>query len=59
VAVEMEEKEHEVTKPTHEYVKYSSSLFNILIGETPFIDDTDPRLKQPININQWFYDWKA
>ena len=59
VAVEMEEKENEVTKPTQEYIKYSSSLFNILIGETPFIDDTNPRLKQLININQWFYDWKA
>ena len=55
----MEERENQVTKPTQEYIKYSSSFFNILIGETPFIDDTDPRLKQLININQWFYDWKA
>jgi hypothetical protein len=46
VAVEMEEHENEVTKSTQKYIKYCSSLFNILNSETPFIDDNDPRLKQ-------------
>ena len=43
VAVEMEEHENEVTKSTQKYIKYCSSLFNILNSETPFIDDNDPR----------------
>ena len=30
VAVEMEENENEVTKSMQEYIKYCSSLFNIL-----------------------------
>ena len=59
VAVEMEENENKVTKSTHEYIKYCSSLFNILNSETSFIDDNDSRLKQLININQWFYDWET
>ena len=59
VAVEMEENENEVTKSTQEFIKYCSSLFNILNSQTPFIDDNDPRLKQLININQWFYDWET
>ena len=36
VAVEMEENENEVTKSTQEYIKYCSSLFNILNSQDSF-----------------------
>jgi hypothetical protein len=36
VAVEMEENEIEVTKSTQEYMKYCSSLFNILNSQDSF-----------------------
>jgi hypothetical protein len=41
----MEENENEVTNSTQEYIKYCSSLFNILNSETLYLDDQECKIK--------------
>ncbi|CAC5385467.1 unnamed protein product [Mytilus coruscus] len=59
VAKEMEENENEVTKATQKYIKVSSRIFEILNSEEPVKEETDPRIAELVEINEWFFQWST